>query len=329
MTVTQFGANAYPMLKSGLTADVIDQARRDFETRGWHLAADVLDPAFVEGMSNQAKVLFETGEDLDAGRFSNRKQQFVWQPDTVTVEGLCKTIAALSGADEERLVLGERHFKCYHPDAPALVPAHKDRSASQVTVGFAIDVPEGSRLLLWPDGPCDANTFPSTARYRDTRRGAQRPEVALEAVEPVSLDTQPGDIVLFRGDAIYHERLNPGGAIVLFCKFNVDGLDPLGEDPRTLQMEAASADLTLETARSVRVSRRVTGISATHLRPTWTPVWLLEVLDAAEAVVISESEAAVMRRMPPDDGVPLSDFDSGELGDIERLVEVGGLLLGV
>ena len=44
------------------------------------------------------------------------------------------------------------------------------------------------------------------------------------------LHEKVGDLVVFLGSAIFHERVKAGGAAILYIKVNDAGRDPLGEN---------------------------------------------------------------------------------------------------
>ncbi|MEO0720003.1 MAG: hypothetical protein AAFZ06_14160 [Pseudomonadota bacterium] len=48
-------------------------------------------------------------------------------------------------------------------------------------------------------------------------------------------------MICFLGSALFHERVNPAGAAVLYIKANGDGRDPLGADIYSRMAERATA----------------------------------------------------------------------------------------
>ena len=48
--------------------------------------------------------------------------------------------------------------------------------------------------------------------------------------EAVMLNEKVGDLVLFNGSSIFHERVKAAGTAVLYIKINDNGDDPLGEN---------------------------------------------------------------------------------------------------
>src|SRR5688500_18090648 len=66
------------------------------------------------------------------------------------VNELCAAVGAVCGIEPEKLVLSERHVKAYDADAASEPNAHKDRFASQISVGLSVHVKPGSTLVLFP-----------------------------------------------------------------------------------------------------------------------------------------------------------------------------------
>jgi len=44
------------------------------------------------------------------------------------------------------------------------------------------------------------------------------------------LNEELGDMIVFLGSSIFHERVRPRGTAVFYIKLNDEKLDPLGED---------------------------------------------------------------------------------------------------
>lgn len=159
------------------------------------------------------------------------KREYIFDfPDDAIVLELVATIGALTGLPADELLISERHVKIYRDDAPKNPPPHKDRRGTQLSVGMPIDVPEQSRLILYPYHDRGENMFDSFDDFLASLSEAERPENALRDVTPVVLDTRPGDLIVFCGSTIWHERLDAAGSRMLYMKMNALGLDPLGEN---------------------------------------------------------------------------------------------------
>ena len=97
--------------------------------------------------------------------------------------------------------------------------------------------PAPSRLILYPYHQRSENVFDSCDEFRRSLSEAQRPKNSLKGVSPVALDPQPGDLVVFKGSAIYHERMRAAGSKILYLKLNALGLDPIGENLPALPLK--------------------------------------------------------------------------------------------
>jgi hypothetical protein len=109
---------------------------------------------------------------------------------------------------------------------------HKDRHATQLAVGFTVRVPEGSTLVLYPQGERAVNPFNSWAEMRAGLPEHRLPPAVLSGVPRVEIQDKPRDVVVFRGNAIWHGRENGANTVMLYFKLNAFHSDPLGEDPR-------------------------------------------------------------------------------------------------
>lgn len=261
-------------------------------------------PAFVEYALLQAKCLMGAEADLRDWQFKGKKMQFLFDfPGTSEARdwrAVKDAIAALTGLERSRLTLCERHIKVYDANAPEAPPPHKDRLASEVAVGFPLLVTPGSHLVVYPDRHTEVNHFGTTELYRRSLDPEALPEKVLAGVEPVKIDMRPGDVVLFRGSSLYHERIKPAKSIVLYLKFNALRLDPLGEDPSTPRRRAASVErlaaagdeelLTLALEASPRLDR----VTRLYSRLAWSEILQAQVWGEKE-FCLSEQEFALLK----------------------------------
>ena len=273
-------------------------------------------------------------------QFAGKKLQFLMEfsDNSDYPEGLYAAVASVAGLDVERMMIGERHVKVYASDAAASPPPHKDRLASEVTVGVGLRIPVDSRVVLYPDCERTVNPYLSAQEWRDSLDESDLPENVLEGVEPVEIDMRSGDVVMFAGNSIYHERIHPSNAWVLYMKFNAMRLDPIGEDPQTAPQRVQS--LVLLRSRSdaelldtkVEVSPRLEKVSRQYTRMHW-----LEVIQghvAGEKVRLSESEFAALRVLD-DRIIPLRELivrlgypaqnAVGFVPMLRRLIDVGAM----
>ena len=156
---------------------------------------------------------------------------------------LAEAVAQVCGLDPAGLVLSERHIKAYEAKAIPDPLAHKDRFASEVSVGFSVKVSEGSTLVLYPYDEQDVNPFNSSTELRASLKPADLPETTLKSGRRIEINDQPRDVIMFRGNAIWHSRSKPAGTVMLYLKLNSFNCDPLGEDPASAAFRKRTQDL--------------------------------------------------------------------------------------
>ena len=79
---------------------------------------------------------------------------------------LCDKIGAVCGLNSDDIVISERHIKAYDADAQPHPNAHKDRYASQISVGLSVHVKDKSSLVLYPYDENDINPFNTSVAMR-------------------------------------------------------------------------------------------------------------------------------------------------------------------
>ena len=131
------------------------------------------------------------------------------------------------------MTLSERHINGYDSAADPEPAPHKDRYASQISVGLSIDIPAGSQLVIYPYDHLELNPFNTAADLYDSLPAHEKPEVVVRSAREVVIDDRPGDVVVFHGNCTWHLRRNSADSYNLYFKFNDFDCDPLGEDPAT------------------------------------------------------------------------------------------------
>lgn len=273
-----------------------------YKSKGYAFVKDGVSPAFVAYAQKALEAaLADQQASLRNFKFAGKKQQFLFEfpADSDFPGGVFETVATVAGLPLDRMTLCERHLKVYDSEAKSNPPAHKDRVASQVAVGLPLKVSQGSNLVLYPNHYLEINPFNSTAEWRDHLDEADLPEKVLKDVEPVYLDAQPGDVVLFRGSSIYHERRNPANTAVLYLKFNAMRLDPIGEDPSTPVQRKKSLEI-LQSSSDEELLNSVTEVSPrlAQLGRYYTRWYWKEVIQAnvwgEKPFTLSEDEFRIM-----------------------------------
>lgn len=217
--------------------------RAAYEERGWVHVSEGADPEFLEHLRSEAFRDLErdgaTGPVLQGAGIRGAKSQFLYEPhpDLNLRAELGAMTAAMCSLEPASFTISERHIKAYEVGANPDPPAHKDRLSSLVSVGVSIVVPEGSTLVLYPHDDVGENPY-LTTDLRASLEPDALPENVLAGVRGIEIQDRPGDVVVFRGSALWHRRLRSGGTMNLYLKCNDFDSDPLGEDPTSLQRAA-------------------------------------------------------------------------------------------
>ena len=287
--------------------------RDTFEAQGWVHVRGGIDSEFLGAL--REFVSTSLGERrVEGAAIGGKKDQalFEFPAETDFPGELFDVIAAMCGLDRGGMTLSERHIKAYTADAPPDPTPHKDRYASQVSVGLSIDIPDASRLLLYPDDQVSVNPHNISAALLENLPAGEHPDVVLKDVAAVEIDDSAGDVVAFRGSAIWHCRRNAAGAVNLYLKMNDFGCDPLGEDPQTAERRRATlafleADDDDAVAELVPVlSRRLDFVDRRYLRDRW--------------------EERIDARPWDSEPVPLSDWDLRLLRELDGMTNLATVL---
>jgi hypothetical protein len=231
----------------------------EFGERDYIHIKDAVDPDFFGFAVDQLRQCQRSGRNEIAARaIKNKKKQYLFEfPDDqqVALSGLLHSIAALTGLPESTMTLSERHIMIYDENAAAAPKLHKDRFASQISVGIPLEVSDESRIVLVPHGARQINLLEqavySTREVDPTAEfvswdtlGLAPPETetANGGLEVVALGAGPGDVVVFAGSSMFHGRLNAARSSMLYFKLNAVGLDPLGEHVPPLREDVPAGE---------------------------------------------------------------------------------------
>ncbi len=206
---------------------------RQFTEQGYvHIRGGLTDE-FYRLLASQVDQYLEANR-LKEWAIGNKQQGLYEFPDgDKNYAEFMSSVGSVCGLDANKLTLSERHIKAYEPNANPNPLAHKDRYASEISVGFSVTVPPGSQLVLYPKDEVWVNTYNTSARLRASLTEDTVPEKLLKNATKVVIEDTPGDVMIFRGNAIWHLRENPANTTNLYLKLNSFNCDPLGEDPYT------------------------------------------------------------------------------------------------
>jgi hypothetical protein len=274
-----------------------------FADRGFVYVQRGLTDEYLAVLTGQIAAFLESSR-LKEWAIGNKQQSLYEFPaEGNCFEELLQTIAAVCGLDARQLVLSERHIKAYEADAKPNPLAHKDRYASEVSVGFSVTVPAGSKLVLYPNDEVSVNPYNTAARLRAGLRPERVPETALKNARRIEIQDAPGDVVIFRGNALWHMRENGAGTTNLYLKLNTFNCDPLGEDPRSERVrqqtlravQAGDAELELLVPC---IGRRVDYVHRLYTRQ-WDEV-AEAVLWGDQPIALNEAEMCALKLLDGD-----------------------------
>ncbi len=251
----QFATEGYVHIKQGVTEDFYRKMAQQVEES--MKSKTMKDYAF----NDKQQAMYEFPPCPEGGDYA---------------EEVCQAVAGVTGLAAEDILMSERHVKAYDADAAAEPNAHKDRYASQISLGLSVHVKEGSTLVLYPYDELDINPFNTSREMRTSLSPDRYPEPRLKKGRRVEIKDAARDVIMFRGHKIWHLRANPALTTMLYLKLNAFNCDPLGEDRKTEGMKqqtlafAELPDEELET-RVALIGRRVDYIHKLYTRD-WTEV---------------------------------------------------------
>jgi hypothetical protein len=213
-----------------------------YRSAGWVHIPDGITPEFHRYAREFIRAALDLGPLGVGDNRANKDQfRFVFPNGIEMQDEVFPLFETVSGLRNDDMVVSERHVNAYRDDAvPDPIP-HKDRYASQLSIGITIDVAPGSHLILYPDHDRSVNPYASAAQLYAALPPERRPETVLKGVQPVEIHDRPGDVVAFAGSSTWHCRRQAAGTTNLFLKLNDFGHDPLGEDARATAISASGA----------------------------------------------------------------------------------------
>lgn len=202
----------------------------DLATKGYAHLKQVLSDDFVAELKQfYARAIADETAETRAGHVAGKKRQYVFDfSSRKTALAFRAGVAALAGMDEDRVTISERHLKVYDAHTNPWPAPHKDRRASQISIGLPVHLTPGSTVCVFPN--MDRTPNPEDKADFLTSQELPDPKSLYDSSQAVFLNEELGDLILFNGSSIYHERVQAAGTAVLYIKINDMGDDPLGEN---------------------------------------------------------------------------------------------------
>jgi hypothetical protein len=191
---------------------------------------DALSPDFVQTLSDyRDRILSGALDDIEQWHIPGKKRQYLFDfPSESFLQGFLEGMGQITGARPSELTVGERHIKVYFDDAPAYPAPHQDRKASEYTIGFPIAIPDQSKVCFFPHLGSEENQA-ERAQFLDVGDNVDM-KAFYDDEQIIKVRGKLGDMVVFYGSRVFHERINAAGSMILYTKINAIGSDPLGEN---------------------------------------------------------------------------------------------------
>lgn len=213
----------------------LSESKRCLQDGSFLHLEDVLSDTFVS-------ILERTGEqianqalpEVEAWHIPGKKRQYLFDfPSAAFFGEFCEGISQITGYPADKVTIGERHIKVYLEGAPDYPAPHMDRHAAAFTIGFPIHISEGSRVCFFPHLSREKNAG-TRAIYADLPPNTDMAQYYKDE-RISSFEGKLGDMFIFHGSTIFHERIRPAGSVILYIKINAEGQDPLGEHASLLE----------------------------------------------------------------------------------------------
>lgn len=204
--------------------------REQLDRDGYVLLKDVLSASFMADLKRYLE-RSRNGQVAEYGqwRIGGKKQQFLYDfPDADMAQRFRDEIAALTGLKADTFTISERHLKQYDNDAPDYPAPHKDRGASKFSIGLPVYLGPDTSVCVFPS--LDRSPNEGERAVFMTEQDHPGLKDIYESSDALPLHEELGDMIVFLGSAIYHERIRPRGTSVIYIKVNDQGFDPLGEN---------------------------------------------------------------------------------------------------
>src|SRR5258708_15793044 len=192
---------------------------RDFKENAFVHIRKGVTGEFLEFAREQLVRCWQSGyNEISAREIKSKKKQYLFDlpRDDTFLSELFAALARLTGYAGPDMTLSERHIMIYDENAAALPPLHKDRLASEVSIGIPLEASANDRIVLFPWSAREINLLDSAVYCErapnsllESAEGwnlasGECPRLSrIESSPLVELDGKPGDVVIFRGSSIF------------------------------------------------------------------------------------------------------------------------------
>lgn len=304
--------------------------RDTFERQGWVHIPGGIHPDFLAHVRRYIADSFEDTRIASRAIPGKKEQSLFELPAEVDHEReLFDPLCALTGLERSTMTLSERHINGYDSAADPEPAPHKDRYASQISVGLSIQIPAESQLVLYPYDHLEINPFNTAAELYGSLPAEEKPEVVMRSAREVVIDDQAGDVVVFHGNRVWHLRRNSADSYNLYFKFNDFDCDPLGEDPATpARREATVAALGNGGIGGTYpvMSRRLDSVARACARHEWCETSVRAKMWGGEEAPLTSAQFRLLQGIAGDrdvDALAEAAPEDDVVGAIRRMAEMG------
>ena len=202
----------------------------EFSSKGYVHLKNILSEDFRAFLDEfYMRSLLNHEKEKDDWKIRGKKRQYLFDfPSGQLAQEFRSAMASLTGIDPEDFTISERHLKVYDGEAAPWPAPHKDRAASEISIGLPVHIPAGSTACLFPQLQFGPNVEEKAIFLTDS----DYPDLShiYQMEEAVMLNEQVGDIIAFLGSSIFHERVRAADTAILYIKVNGSRRDPLGEN---------------------------------------------------------------------------------------------------
>ena len=205
------------------------QHRKKLEQSGYLHLEKTLSDDFVQSLKFYgSQITVNKLDEIAEWHIPGKKRQYLYDFATQKFfDSFRKGLSGIIGKPAEEIVISERHIKVYLSEAADFPAPHKDRHAAEYTIGFPIHIPTDSRVCFFPFLSREENTE-QRAVYAEMPDGTEMEHFYTDE-RIVKVKGDVGDMFIFHGSTVFHERIMSSGSMILYIKVNTASRDPLRE----------------------------------------------------------------------------------------------------
>ena len=198
------------------------QYSEELKKNGFVLIIDGVSTIFLNYIKKAYNTEILERKFLEFARVEKKKQQILFEFSSKKMYSkIISTIAKLISVNSKNITISERHIKIYDANAEPRPDPHKDRFASQFAIAIPIFCTKTTKIILYPNHSRKVNPLNKSITWKDGIDSGRIPKKLLFNKSSVKIKMKPGDLFIFKGSSIYHERYNGASTIILYLKIQL------------------------------------------------------------------------------------------------------------